>query len=248
MSQARYDSIGRTYATTRRPDPRVAKAIDDALGDAVTVLNVGAGTGAYEPPERDVTALEPSAVMREQRAPDAAPCIAGVAEDLPFADDSFDAVMASLTLHHWPDWRRGARECVRVSRGRIVVLSWDPRVTDPFWLISDYFPFFAEREEEEFAPIAEQAAAFGADRIVPVPVPHDCTDGFAGAFWRRPAAYLQPQIRAGMSIFARRSAEELEPGLRALEDDLASGAWAERHADLLQLEELDLGYRLLIRS
>jgi SAM-dependent methyltransferase len=245
---ARYDTIGRTYTTTRGPDPRIAARIDAALGDARSVLNVGAGTGSYEPRDREVTAVEPSAVMRAQRPPTAAPCIDASAEDLPFADGSFDAVLAILTLHHWSDWRAGAAECRRVARDRAVVLTWDPASAGRMWLGPDYFPGLWDDDVARFPTLDDQARAFGAEEIEIVPIPHDCTDGFMGAHWRRPAAYLNPAVRDGISTFALRTPEQLESGLRALEDDLASGAWAKRHAGLLELEELDLGYRMLIAA
>jgi len=245
---ARYDTIGRTYTTTRHPDPRIAARIDAALGDARSVLNVGAGTGSYEPQDRDVTAVEPSAVMRAQRPSAAVQCIDARAEALPFADASFDAVLAILTLHHWNDWRAGAGECRRVARERVVVFTWDPAAAGRMWLGPDYFPGLWADDIARFPTLDEQVAAFAAEHIDVVPIAHDCTDGFMGAHWRRPAAFLNPTVRDGISTFALRTPEQLEPGLRALEEDLASGAWARRHADLLELEEIDLGYRLLYGS
>lgn len=240
---ARYDAIGRTYATTRGTDPRIAARIWTALGDARTVVNVGAGTGSYEPPDRDVTAVEPSAVMRAQRPPGAAPCVAGSAEALPFADDSFDAAMAVLTLHHWSDWRRGLRELRRVARDRAVLFTWDPGYRDALWL-SEYLPV-APETTRGFASLAEQAEALEADVEV-VPIPWDCRDGFFSAFWRRPEAYLDANVRAGISVFHKIAEREgLAAGLARLRADLDSGAWARRHADLLARDELDLGYRLL---
>jgi SAM-dependent methyltransferase len=239
-----YDEIGRTYARTRATDPRIAAAIWDALGAARTVVNVGAGTGNYEPPDREVTAVEPSAVMIAQRPADAAPAVQAAAEDLPFDDDGFDAAMAVLTLHHWSDWRRGIEEMRRVAR-HVVVLSWDPSFARRLWITAEYFPFAAE-EESTFPSLADQAGAVRATRVTTVLVPHDCRDGFYGAHWRRPDAYLDPEVRAGISVLASRTPEELAPGLERLREDLESGAWAERHADLLERDELDLGYRLLV--
>jgi SAM-dependent methyltransferase len=240
----KYDEIGRTYARTRATDPRIAAAIWEGLGDARTVVNVGAGTGNYEPPDRDVTAVEPSAVMIAQRPPDAAPAVQASAEELPFEDDRFDAAMAVLTIHHWSDWRRGIEEMRRVAR-RVVLLSWDPSFARRLWITAEYLPFAGD-EESTFPSLADQAAAVRATRVTTVPVPHDCQDGFYGAHWRRPHAYLDPDVRAGISVLASRTPEELAPGLERLREDLESGAWAERHADLLELEELDLGYRLLV--
>jgi SAM-dependent methyltransferase len=240
-----YDSIGRSYTATRQTEPRIAGPIWAALGDARTVVNVGAGTGSYEPTDRQVTAVEPSAVMLAQRPPGAAPAVQGSAEALPFADASFDAAMAVLTLHHWGDWRAGCAELRRVARDRVVVLSWDPAFRRRFWLGPEYFAHLLDDEGDPFPSLADQAAALGAEAEV-VPVPWDCRDGFMSAFWRRPEAYLDPAVRAGISSLAKRSEAELADGLARLRADIDSGAWARRHADLLQLDELDLGYRLLI--
>jgi SAM-dependent methyltransferase len=243
---ARYDSIGRTYTATRQTDPRIAARIWAALGDARTIVNVGAGTGNYEPPDRDVTAVEPSAVMIAQRAPEAAPAFQASAEELPFGDDSFDAAMAVLTLHHWSDWRAGCAELRRVARDRVVVFSWDPTYRGRMWLSAEYFPTLSWQDVREFPSLHAQAAALRATVEV-VPVPWDCRDGFFSAFWRRPEAYLDPAVRAGISTMARRE-DELAEGIARLRADLESGEWARRHANLLDLEELDLGYRLLVAS
>jgi SAM-dependent methyltransferase len=240
-----YDVIGRTYTATRGTDPRIASAIWDALGDARTVVNVGAGAGSYEPSDRDVTAVEPSEVMIAQRLPGSAPVLQGSAEELPFEDGSFDAAMAVLTLHHWTDWRAGLQELQRVAR-RVVVLSWDPSFAGRLWISAEYFPELIDEDVRSFPSLADQAAAVRATRVTPVLIPHDCRDGFYGAHWRRPEAYLDPAVRAGISTLAKRTPEELAAGLARLEDDLRSGAWAQRHRDLLALEELDLGYRLLV--
>jgi SAM-dependent methyltransferase len=241
---ARYDAIGRTYTATRQTEPRIAARIWAALGDARTVVNVGAGTGSYEPPDREVTAVEPSEVMIAQRPPHAAPAVQASAEALPFADDSFDAAMAVLTLHHWTDWRAGCAELKRVARERVVVFSWDPTFRGRMWLSAEYFEALSWQDVADFPSLPDQAAALDAD-IEVVPIPWDCRDGFFSAFWRRPEAYLDPAVRAGISTMARREAE-LADGLARLRADLDSGEWARRHADLLELEELDVGYRLLI--
>jgi SAM-dependent methyltransferase len=239
-----YDELGRSYTRTRQTDPRIAAVIWEALGDARTVVNVGAGTGSYEPPDRDVTAVEPSEVMLAQRPPGAAPAVHASAEALPFADASFDAAMAVLTLHHWRDWRRGAAELRRVAR-RVVVLSWDPRFAGRLWVSAEYFPELVDEDVRAFPSLADQAGALRATRVTPVLIQHDCADGFYGAHWRRPEAYLDPDVRAGISTLAKRTPEELARGLERLRADLESGAWAQRHADLLARDELDLGYRLL---
>jgi SAM-dependent methyltransferase len=240
-----YDTIGHGYARRRQPDPRIAERLTTALGDAGTVLNVGAGAGSYEPTDRSVVALEPSAVMVAQRLPTAAPAVRGRAEALPFADRSFDAVMAVLTIHHWADRAAGLAECARVARRRVVVLTWDP-ASDSFWLLRDYFPQFVEADRQVFPPIAAYADAFGPRvtvEVEPVPVPHDCVDGFLGAYWARPESYLDPAVRAGMSSFARPGAEA---GVGRLRADLASGAWHARHGHLLAHDALDVGYRLVV--
>jgi len=243
---SRYDTLGRSYARTRATDPRIASVIWAALGDARTVVNVGAGTGSYEPPDRELTAVEPSEVMIAQRPPDAAPAVQAAAEALPFGDDGFDAAMAVLTLHHWSDWRRGVAELLRVARERVVVFSWDPAFAGRMWVSRDYFPELIDDDVRLFPSLAEQAAALGDAQIISVPIAHDCRDGFYGAHWRRPEAYLDPEVRAGISTLAKRSDAELAPGLQRLRADLESGAWARRHAELLELAELDLGYRVLV--
>jgi SAM-dependent methyltransferase len=243
---ARYDDIGRTYTATRATDPRIAARIWAALGDARTIVNVGAGTGSYEPADRDVTAVEPSAVMIAQRPPGAAPAVQASAEALPFADASFDAAMAIITLHHWSDLRAGCAELRRVARDRVVVLSWDPSCVARMWIGPEYFPECMQQDVDGFPSLADQAAALGDAAVEVVPVPWDCRDGFFGAFWRRPEAYLDPAVRAGISTLAKRSDDELADGLARLRADLESGAWARRHADLLERDELDLGYRLLV--
>lgn len=242
---ALYDTIGRTYARQRRPDPRIAARLTAALGGARTVLNVGAGAGSYEPTDRTVVALEPSSVMLAQRPPGAAPAVQGRAEALPFADRSFDAVMGVLTLHHWTDRAGGLAECARVARERVVLLTFDPDA-DGFWLTRDYLPQFAAADKRIFPPMTAYADAFGPGArvdVAPVPVPRDCVDGFLGAHWARPEAYLDPAVRAGISSFAAPGAEA---GLARLRGDLASGVWGERHGRVLTGDELDIGYRLVV--
>jgi len=241
-----YDRIGRTYTGTRHPDPRIAAAIWDALGDARTVLNVGAGAGAYEPPDREVVALEPSEVMISQRPAGAAPVVRGRAEELPFGDGSFDAVMAVLSDHHWTDRRRGFHELRRVARERVVLFNANPEEADLFWLTTEYLPEFLElipaRYRHAGAWEAELRRALGTVDVMRVPIPHDCTDGFYGAYWRRPEAYLDPRVRRGMSVFAQLSSGAVNRALDALGADLEDGRWHERHRELLSMDELHLGY------
>ena len=227
----------------RRTEPRIASRIWAALGDAGTVLNVGAGTGSYEPADRAVTAVEPSEVMRAQRPPGAAPCVAASAEELPFGDQSFDAAMAVLSDHHWQDPVVGLREMQRVAR-RVVVFQFDNEQFLSFWLIRDYLP-----EAEVFArqrpTLAERSAAIGA-RIERVPIPWDCVDSFFHAYWRRPEMYLREDVRRATSVWARLGPSVEERAVRALRSDLDSGLWHERNMDLLDLGEADLGARLLV--
>jgi SAM-dependent methyltransferase len=244
MSRAQlYDTIGASYTATRRTDPRIAEQVWAALGDAQTVLNVGAGTGSYEPPGRDVTAVEPSAVMRAQRPAGAAPCVDAVAESLPFEDQSFDAAMAFATIDHWQDPIAGLREMRRVAR-RVVAFTCDASDPDRFWLNRDYLPEFAGLWAGR-PPLAELARSIGA-RLEPVLIPWDCADGFYHAYWRRPEAYLGERVRRGMSVWARVGPAAERRAVRRLRDDLASGRWAEGNRDLAGLAAAELGDRLLI--
>jgi SAM-dependent methyltransferase len=242
----RYDTIGRTYATTRRTEPRIAARIHAALGDAQRVVNIGAGTGNYEPEDRAVVAVDPSITMVRQRGPTAGPAVLGAAEALPFGDASFDAAMTTLTLHHWTDLDRGLGEMRRVA-ARQVIFFFDPAFTGELWLVDDYFPEMVELETEQRAP---GAAAIGrvldVAKVEPVPVPADCIDGFGGSYWNRPEAYLDPVVQAGMSSFAQLSPDAVARGVERLARDLASGTWDARHGHLRGMREIDLGYRLLV--
>jgi SAM-dependent methyltransferase len=242
-TQRLYDDIGVSYTATRRTEPRIAARIWAALGDAVTVLNVGAGTGSYEPPDRDVTAVEPSAVMRAQRPAGAAPCLAATADSLPFADQSFDAAMAVLTDHHWPDPIAGLREMRRVAR-RVVLFNFDAEHAGEFWLTRDYLPEFAALAAGH-PTMTQRAEAIDA-RLETVPIPWDCVDGFFHAYWRRPEQYLRQDVRGGISIFAAIGPRAEQRMTTALSADLHSGLWADRNRDLTGLAEADLGARLLI--
>ncbi len=238
-----YDRIGVGYGQLRRTEPRIASRIWAALGDALTVLNVGAGTGSYEPPERQVTAVEPSATMRAQRPAGAAPCIAARAEQLPFENLSFDAAMAVLSDHHWADPIAGLREMQRVA-SRVVVFQWDNQLFPHFWLVRDYLPEFAAFADAR-PTLGERAAAIGAT-MEAVPIPWDCVDGFFHAYWRRPEAYLQERVRRGTSVWARVGPRIEQRAVRELRSDLEVGRWRERNAELLELDEAELGARLLV--
>jgi SAM-dependent methyltransferase len=240
-----YDSIGRSYAGIRRPDPRLAERIWRALGDARSVVNVGAGAGSYEPPDRDVTAVEPSEVMIAQRSPEAAPVVQATAESLPFPDDSFDAAMAVLTVHHWEDLERGLDELRRVARDRVVVVSYDPKLEGDLWIVRDYLPEVAADFEQWLPSIDRLVAALGPATVETLSVPNDCTDRMFATLWARPEDYLDPAVRAATSVWHALPPDLSERALRALADDLASGAWDARHGHLRAEPEWDVGLRLI---
>lgn len=241
----RYDRIGVGYAARREPDPRWEAVIHAALGDASTVLNVGAGAGSYEPTDRTVVAIEPSRTMIEQRRADAAPVVRGSAEALPFPDNTFDAALAIFTVHHWPDPERGLAELQRVAR-RQVVVTWNPAIfAERMWLVADYLPEVYEREA---TLTTEQCVLdhLDAARSEPLLVPSDCTDGVLGAYWRRPEAFLDPAVRLSNSGVALLDRDVVDRSMDRLERDLDTGAWHRKHGHLLYDAELDLGYRLVV--
>lgn len=245
MSTPAYDSMGVNYSEFRRPEPRIEAAIWAALGDARSVVNVGAGTGSYEPTDREVIAVEPSPVMIAQRPPGAAPAREGVAEALPLADASVDAAMGVLTIHHWRDFDAGLAEMRRVARRRIVLLTVDPETIAATWIVSDYFPEAAALDRETMPSIEALGAKMPAATIEPVPVPRGCLDGFTIAFWGRPELLLDPDVRRATSTWHRMPPEVAERGLRRLRADLESGRWDERHGHLRRQAELDVGLRLV---
>jgi SAM-dependent methyltransferase len=238
-----YDRIGVSYAATRRPDPRIAVAIVDALGGARSVVNVGAGTGGYEPANREVLAVEPSPTMIAQRTPAAAPAMEAAAEQLPLADDSFDAALAVNTVQHWTDLEAGLRELRRVARKRVVIFLRSPASGTRFWL-ADYLPAL-DPTEKMAAIVATIARELAAVTAIPVKLPRDCVDGVFTAFWARPEMYLAADVRRNISNFALAPEAEVGEGLARLRADLASGAWDRRYGWLRSLPELDLGHRLL---
>jgi SAM-dependent methyltransferase len=239
-----YRTFGRGYAQVRRPDPRVARQLHAALGPATTVVNVGAGAGSYEPAGRRVLAVEPSVTMVRQRAPGSAPVVRAAAESLPCGDDRFDVALALLTVHHWRDPVAGLRELRRVAR-RQVVLTWDVEVMARYWLVTDYLPEITVRERG-LATLDTVLAVFGSAEVRVLHVPWDCTDGFLAAYWRRPAAYLDDGVRAGMSGIAALPEALVRPAMGRLAADLRTGAWQHRHGELLSHRSLDVGYRVVI--
>jgi SAM-dependent methyltransferase len=238
---ALYDRIGDGYAGLRRADPRIAARLAAALGPPAPLLNLGAGTGNYEPADRWVVAVEPSVEMIRQRPARAAPAVRAVAQALPFADGAFEAGLAVLTVHHWPDPIAGLRELRRVVRGRIVILTFDPAARP--WL-TDYIPGLAALDEARMPPLEVYAQALGQVRITPLAIPHDCTDGFLYAYWRRPEAYQDARIRSGSSSF--RALADTGAGLERLRADLESGEWDRRYGGLRGLETYEAGYRLIV--
>ncbi len=237
---ATYDTIGVNYANLRQPDHRIAALIDRALGKAQTVINVGAGTGSYEPADRDVTAVEPSVEMISQRPAEAAPVVQGHAEDLPFDANAFDAAMGVLTLHHWTDQAKGCAELTRVARKRVVLLTFDPEAKDAWQL--DYFPEFAVQDDLRFPKMSQYEDWLGPVEITKVPIPEDCSDGFLYAYWKRPHAYLDARVRAGISSFWD---QDVTPALSRLKADLDSGRWTEKYGSYLDRTSVDFGYRLV---
>jgi SAM-dependent methyltransferase len=240
-----YEQHGHTYGRHRRADPRIAERIRLALGDARTLLNVGAGTGSYEPADRWVLAVEPSAMMRAQRPPEAAPVLCARAEALPFDDGAFDAAMACVTIHHWEPPEAGLGELRRVARGPVVVFTFELDALPPWQL--DFLAEGIAIERPRFPDIADVAAALGgATRVERVPTPGDCLDGFFEAFWRRPEALLDQSVRSAQSMWAM-----LEPGVEQrivdrLSAALESGAWDAAHGHLRRRERYDGALRLVI--
>lgn len=245
-SAALYKRYGRGYSQHRQPDPGIAAAIEDALSGSRTVVNVGAGGGSYEPADRYVLAVEPSEAMRAERRPDLAPAIDAYAEALPLDDDSVDAALAVLSLHHWVEQERGLHEMRRVARGPVVILTFDPLVKRDFWLLAEYLPETAELDQQIFPPPAEILEILAGGRVDPVPIPADCSDGFLEAFYARPELYLDPTVRRAQSGWGRLARGVEDRVVTALSADLESGAWDERHGEMRGLATYDGGLRLVI--
>lgn len=250
MGEASYDRLGQGYSARRATDPRIAAAIEEALGDARSVVNVGAGTGSYEPAGREVIAVEPSAVMIAQRPAGSGPAIQAVAEALPLDDDSVDAAMAIFTDHHWSERAAGMRELRRVARRRVLVLNVDPAWTERFWLVRDYLPSFVDLIPEPYRENgyweSELRNLLGEIEIRPIPIPHDCRDGFFAAYWRRPEAFLDEVVRNSISVFHLLPAAQVDAAIDRLRADLRDGTWEARNAELSAATELDLGLRLVV--
>ena len=240
-----YESIGGArYSATRTTEPRWMARIESALGTAETVINIGAGTGSYESGTRRVVAVDPSERQVHARARETAPAVRAVAEYLPFENDAFDAATAILTIHHWSNLAQGLDEARRVA-GRIVIVTSVPGAIGDSW-IGDYFPEIRDVESDGMIPLDRLRTMLGDVRIEQLPVPHDCIDGFFGAFWRRPAAYLDPTVRTAISWFSMIPPERTNTFVTRLRADLDTGAWLERYGELLHETEIDLGYRLVV--
>lgn len=226
----------------RRPDPRIEGRIHQKLSGLRTILNIGAGTGSYEPKDSFVIGLDPSIVMLQGRPPGAAPCAIGYAESLPFRTSAFDGAMAILTMHHWSAWEKGILETLRVCRHRVVILTWDPD-HGGFWLTRDYLKEVGGLDSSRFPSMDDLRKALGDVSIEPLPIPWDCSDGFMGAYWRRPEAYLVESNRKSISSLAMNSSAA---GLERLREDLENGEWERKHGFLRKETEMDLGYRLVV--
>lgn len=237
-----YDAIGTNYAVTRRTDPQIAQQLYAELAGATQIVNIGAGTGSYEPEGVDLVAVEPSAEMISQRKSGAHPVEQAFAEKLPFADNSFSHAMTVLSMHHWTNRAAAFREINRVATERFVAITWDP-TAEPFWLTRDYFPEIYETDKAIFPDLAELEEYFAEVKIRPLQIPNNCQDGFFAAFWQRPEAYLSSQVRQAMSPFAKITS--LSEGLQKLKTDLTSGAWAAKNHAILGVPFLDAGYRLV---
>jgi SAM-dependent methyltransferase len=240
-----YDRIGVGYRGIRRTDPVLASRIWAALGDARTILNVGAGTGSYEPGDRWVLAVEPSGVMIAQRPHDAAPVIQAPVEQLPMADQTVDAAMAILTLHHWESVQAGLREVVRVVRDRVVLVTMDVGALGGLWIVRDYLPELLGQHAARFPTIDRLRDLLPNAEVEVLPVPRECEDGFMAAFWARPYAYLDPAARAATSPWHDLPAAVVDRALTQLRADLDSGDWQRRHGHLPARNELDVGLRLI---
>jgi SAM-dependent methyltransferase len=247
MQGQRYNSIGHGYARFRREDERFCQRILGRLGDAKTVANIGAGTGLYEPRDRLVLAFEPSDVMIAQRPSACSPAVRATAGNLPLGDRSVDAAMAILTLHHWDEEQeRGTRELRRVSRGRVVIVTFDPRVSSRMWLTAEYLPELAAMELEKF-PLPEQLAEWlgGQVTVETILIPRDTPDWTLASYWAHPERVFDVEARAATSGFARMPAPVIDRMVNALRQDLADGSWDDRHGHLRHLSEYDAGLRLV---
>jgi SAM-dependent methyltransferase len=241
-----YDRIGRSYTFTRQPDPTIAALITEALGDVRSLVNVGAGAGSYEPTQMTVVAVDPSIEMIRLRPSGSAPAVRARAESLPFPSRAFDAALAVLTIHHWTSIAAGLQELRRVAARRVVILTYDPAWNERLWLVQHYFPEIIDLDRKDLPTLDQLAQWLGGIEVREVPIPGDCKDGFLGAFWRRPEAYLHPDIRRGISMFNKLPSDVVDRGIARLSYDLRSGRWERLFGHLRGQNTADLGYRLVI--
>ena len=237
-----YDDIGINYSVTRCTDPKIAQQLYAELQGATRIVNIGAGTGSYEPENVDLVAVEPSSKMIAQRKRGSHHVEQAFAEKLPFENRSFSHAMTVLSMHHWENRALAFNEINRVVTEKFVAITWDPQ-SDPFWLTRDYFPEIHEMDKAIFPDLAELTEHFDDVKMVPLQIPNNCQDGFFAAFWQRPKAYLSSQVRQAMSPFAK--IQNLSEGLQKLENDLASGVWAAKNHAILGVPFLNAGYRLI---
>ena len=237
-----YDDIGNNYSVTRCTDPKIAKQLYDELDGATRIVNIGAGTGSYEPENIELVAVEPSSVMISQRKVGSHRVEQAFAENLPFENGSFSHAMTVLSMHHWQNRARAFNEINRVATEKFVAITWDPK-SEPFWLTRDYFPEIYEMDKRIFPDLEELNKYFDEVTIRPLQIPSDCKDGFLAAFWKRPEAYLSRKVRQAMSPFSK--LKNLSEGLQKLEADLASGLWARNNHAILGSAYLDVGYRVI---
>lgn len=242
--EALYDSIGLGYTLQRTTDPCIARQLYSHLEGAETILNIGAGTGSYEPDGASLIALEPSTEMLRQRHRDALPAVQGTAESMPFKDKCFSHAMTVLSLHHWKNRRQAFTEISRVTRETFIALSWDPH-GKPFWLTRDYFPEIYSMDKNTFPGREEFSRYFDDVKIETVPIPASCKDGFLAAFWKRPRAYLDATVQTSISSFSKLG--DYSAGINQLERDLGNGTWKKKNQALLEQDELDAGY-IIVRG
>ena len=243
--KATYDQIGINYAQKRKSDPRIAAQILDRLQGVEKILNIGAGTGSYEPANMDLVALEPSLEMIKQRSADAHPVIQGVAESLPFEDNSFSHALTILSMHHWKNQAKAFQEINRVVTDQFIAVSWNPKSTG-FWFTRDYFPEIVEMDQHTFPSIELFEQHFNDVKVEPLLIPEDCVDGFLAAYWKRPEAYLDQNVRNSISSFSK--LDHIEERLQRLETDIKSGAWHQQNQTILHQSELDAGYIIISAS
>lgn len=241
----KYDTIGIGYSTQRQPDPRLAKQIASKLEGASRILNIGAGTGSYEPEGIDLVAVEPAKTMIDQRRPDAHPVVQASAEQLPIEDKSFSHTMTVLSMHHWTDRPAAFAEIRRVTTDKFIAVTWNPDA-GPFWLTRDYFPEMVVMDNLIMPRIDELAEHFNIIEVEPMLIPEDCVDGFLAAYWKRPSAYLNARVRSSISTFGK--LKNVEKGLNQLEQDLINGNWSEKNQDILDQPALDAGYVIVSGS